>query len=248
MSLDTTIEDESKNQISQALPKHFACSSLTRLSGGTANFVYRGLLSDTTKSIIIKHTKEHSASNPNFKIDIQRCHFEEAILRSLDSLLPYFQAGITVRTPQLLHFDAKEDIQIVEDLPNSVDLKTFLLSSVSNGISKSSARALGRALGSWLRSFHDWGNSNDRSECKETLSRNQTMKDLKFWVNYTMLLDTVKNFPTILDKNRHIFEKLHDFAAAELTQKEYDDEYGIIHGDFWTGKYVWNHSDLVISS
>jgi len=73
MSLDTTMEDESKNQISQALPKHFACSSLTRLSGGTANFVYRGLLSDATKSIIIKHTKEHSASNPNFKIDIQRC-------------------------------------------------------------------------------------------------------------------------------------------------------------------------------
>lgn len=139
-------------------------------------------------------------------------------------------------------------MQIVEDLPNSVDLKTFLLSKVSSGISKSSARSLGRALGSWLRSFHDWGNSNNRDECKETLSRNQTMKDLKFWVNYTMLLDTVKNFPTILDKNRDIFEKVHKFAATELTQKDCDDEYGIIHGDFWTGKYVYGHSVPYLSS
>lgn len=74
------------------------------------------------------------------------------------------------------------------------------------------------------------------------------MKDLKFWVNYTMLLDTVKNFPTILDKNRDIFERVHKFAATELTQKDCDDEYGIIHGDFWTGKYVYGHSVPYLSS
>lgn len=231
--------DEERDQITQSLlPTSFACSSLTRLSGGTANFVYRGTLSGTTKSIIIKHTKGHSASNPDFKIDSKRCRFEEAILRALDGLPPYSNADVTVKTPRVLHFDADTDTQILEDLPDSVDLKTFLLSSVSSGMSKSSAESLGRALGSWLRSFHDWGSNKDQAGCKATLSKNESMKELKFWVNYTILIDTIANFPHILEKSRHVFEEVRDFAAAELTKQDHGDEYGIIHGDFWTGNVL----------
>ena len=58
------------------------------------------------------------------------------------------------------------------------------------------------------------------------------MKDLKFWVNYTLLLDTIENFPDILEGNRDIFEKVRDLAAAELEQQSHDDGYGVIHGDF----------------
>lgn len=166
--------------------------------------------------------------------------FEEAILRALDGLPPYSNADVTVKTPRVLHFDADTDTQILEDLPDSVDLKTFLLSSVSSGMSKSSAESLGRALGSWLRSFHDWGSNKDQAGCKATLSKNESMKELKFWVNYTILIDTIANFPHILEKSRHVFEEVRDFAAAELTKQDHDDEYGIIHGDFWTGKYVYH--------
>lgn len=161
-----------------------------------------------------------------------------AILRALSGLPPYSEAGVTVKAPELLHFDSDTDTQIVEDLPDSVDLKTFLLSNVSSDVSKASAEALGRALGSWLRSFHDWGNNEDQSGCKATLGENESMKQLKFWVNYTMLIDTIANFPDILDQSRDVFEQVRDFAATELTKQNHDDEYGIIHGDFWTGKYA----------
>lgn len=63
------------------------------------------------------------------------------------------------------------------------------------------------------------------------------MKQLKFWVNYTMLIDTIANFPDILTQSRDVFEQVRDFAATELTKQNHDNEYGIIHGDFWTGKY-----------
>ncbi|CAI7646087.1 unnamed protein product [Penicillium pancosmium] len=220
MATNAAEQDGERDQISQSLlPTSFACSSLSRLSGGTANYVYRGTLSGSTKSIIIKHTKGHSASNPDFKIDSKRCHFEVAILRALSGLPPYSEAGVTVKAPELLHFDAETDTQIVEDLPDSVDLKTFLLSNVSSDVSKASAEAVGRALGSWLRSFHDWGNSKDQLGCKATLGENESMKQLKFW-------------------SRDVFEQVRDFAATELTKENHDDGFGIIHGDFWTGNVL----------
>lgn len=66
--------DEIREEIFQELLQtQFACSSLVRLSGGTANFVYRGQLASTNDSIIIKHTKDYLASNASFKLHITRC-------------------------------------------------------------------------------------------------------------------------------------------------------------------------------
>ncbi|KAJ5162553.1 Aminoglycoside phosphotransferase [Penicillium coprophilum] len=229
-------QDQVREKIAQQLfPTPFACSSLTRLSGGTANFVYRGILASSGQSIIIKHTKDHSASNPTFKIDLTRCHFEAAILRALDGLAIYTTGKIIVKSPRLLDFNRATDTQVVEDLPNSIDLKNFLLSEVSHNLSESSGRDLGSALGSWLRSFHLW--TAEKQLTKE-LGTNQEMKNLKFWVNYTLLINTIEDFPDILGEDRDIFEKVRDLAAAELERQTYDDGYGIIHGDFWTGNVL----------
>lgn len=66
-------KDEIRDQIAQELSKTpFACSSLSRLSGGNANFVYRGNPSSSPDSIVIKHSKDYVASNPNFKLDAKR--------------------------------------------------------------------------------------------------------------------------------------------------------------------------------
>jgi hypothetical protein len=67
-------KDEVRDEIAQELSQtSFACSSLTRLSGGTANFVYRGTPASSPDSIIIKHTKSYVASNLSFKLDPKRC-------------------------------------------------------------------------------------------------------------------------------------------------------------------------------
>jgi hypothetical protein len=165
-------------------------------------------------------------------------YFEEAILQALNDLPPSIQENITVRTPVLLNFDKETNTQILEDLPNSVDLKNFLISDLSDGITDSMARTLGHAMGSWLRAFHTWGNQSAQLKTKETIAGNTAMRDLKFYINYTMLIDTIPNFPGILEESRDVFEKVRDMAADELKNIDDTDDYGIIHGDFWTGKYV----------
>lgn len=60
----------------------FVCSSLSRLSGGTANFVYRGTpTTGNPESIIIKHTENYLSSNSSFQLDAARCVCLESILR-----------------------------------------------------------------------------------------------------------------------------------------------------------------------
>lgn len=90
MATDADIE---ASVLAQLASTDYACSSITRLNGGTANFVYRGVLSnpegfignntssreeetDTTdekKNVIIKHTKDFVALSRDFKLDVQRC-------------------------------------------------------------------------------------------------------------------------------------------------------------------------------
>ena len=150
----------------------------------------------------------------------------------------YTNGKISVKTPRLLDFNQETDTQVLEDLPNSIDLKNFLLSGVSDDLPESSGRALGGALGSWLKLFHQWTAEEQQMESTRLLGENKVMRDLKFWVNYTMLMDTIENFPGILEEGRDIFEKVRGLAVAELERQSHDDGYGIIHGDFWTGKYA----------
>lgn len=57
----------------------YACSSLSLVSGGNANFTYRGnLLSPLTddtyspETIIVKHAEPYIASNPEWELDVGR--------------------------------------------------------------------------------------------------------------------------------------------------------------------------------
>nr|QCL09110.1 DmxR19 [Cryptosporiopsis sp. 8999] len=78
MALQQAEKNQFGTQIAQELSETlYACSSLTLLSGGTANFLFRGVLAqplqDGTKTIIIKHSKEFVSANRHFQLDVSRC-------------------------------------------------------------------------------------------------------------------------------------------------------------------------------
>jgi hypothetical protein len=71
---DQDVKDAVAKELSDS---PYPCSTLTQLSGGTANFVYRGVLSeplqDGKTTVIVKHTEDYVASNRDFKLSAQRC-------------------------------------------------------------------------------------------------------------------------------------------------------------------------------
>jgi hypothetical protein len=69
----------------------------------------------------------------------------------------------------------------------------------------------------------------------KAMEKNEVMRDIKFMVNYDNLVKMVDQFPALLKESQHIFREVRDMAAAELGRKD-GKGFGVIHGDFWSGK------------
>jgi hypothetical protein len=140
----------------------------------------------------------------------------------------------TVRAPRLHYFSAASNTQVQEYLPNALSLKDYALKHFSDPASSSSRKPvcleLGRSLGGWLRAFHQRASSL----LPEVVKANEPMQQLKHYVNYGTLVDTVANFPSLLGDARETFEEIKEATARELQQSP--DLLKVIHGDFWTGK------------
>ncbi|KAI1159877.1 kinase-like domain-containing protein [Nemania serpens] len=253
MSLLEQEIDTIVSNISQELSATpFACSSLTRLTNGTTNFVFRGELtkpisvggseggrSDTT-TVIIKYAAPYAAVNKNLAIDASRAFYEESMLYALND----FHSGTTaaVKSPQLHLFIRDANIQVLEDSPGAVDLKTYFVSPTANDVLPAPvAASIGRDVGAWLRAFHDWSFS-PKSGLKD-LGDNEPMRKLKYAITYDSYLKVLGNsFPDLLEGHRETLEQVKAAATEEFekTSKEesWGKDWGFIHGDFWTGNVL----------
>ncbi|KAI0851798.1 kinase-like domain-containing protein [Daldinia vernicosa] len=224
----------------------YEASSLDVLSGGTANFIYRASLiqplEDGTQQVAVKHSEDYIATSPGFKLTLSRCRIEEECLKALsafpivgraDENDPY---NFIVRTPRLYHFDETNNTQVQEYLQNGIDLKMHTLTVVSGAdleTTKHQSLQLGKALGRWLKGFHNW--AAQQPELRQAVAANKELQQLKHTINFSWLLDRAKQFPNVLGSAEDIFEEVGKMAAAEL---EDDNQLQVIHGDFWTGNIL----------
>ncbi|KAI0122121.1 kinase-like domain-containing protein [Daldinia grandis] len=224
----------------------YEASSLDVLSGGTANFIYRATLTQPlrygTKEVAVKHSEDYIATSPNFKLTLSRCRIEEECLKALstfpiigkaDDNDPY---NFIVKTPKLYHFDETSNTQVQEYLQNSIDLKMHTLTVISGAdpeITRHQSLQLGKALGRWLKGFHNW--AAEQPELRRAVATNKELQRLKHTINFWWLLDRVKQFPNVLGGAEDVFEQVGKMAVAEL---EDDTQLQVIHGDFWTGNIL----------
>ncbi|KAF3059620.1 hypothetical protein GL218_04456 [Daldinia childiae] len=224
----------------------YEASSLDVLSGGTANFIYRATLiqslEDSTQEVAVKHSEDYVATSPGFKLTLSRCRIEEECLKAL-SVFPIVDKAdendsynFIVRTPKLYHFDEANNTQVQEYLQNGIDLKMHTLTVESGAdpeITKHQSLQLGKALGRWLKGFHGW--AARQPKLRQVVAANKELQQLKHTINFSWLMDRVNQFPNVLGGAEGVFKEVGKMAAAEL---EDDSQLQVIHGDFWTGKYL----------
>jgi hypothetical protein len=98
---------------------------------------------------------------------------------------------------------------------------------------KAQCHGLGRGLGRWLRSFHEWAVKPEQASLMAAALSNNQLKAIKHMTYYEHLIQFIDRFPTLLGDSRDTLEKVKAMADAEL---EDDSTLQVVHGDFWTGK------------
>jgi hypothetical protein len=241
-----------KQTLDSLQDSNYACKTLEKLSGGYDNFVYRGVLinslKDGSKTIIIKHSEAYAAFHKAFELSIDRCVslgfsteqeerltcfgqiIEYEMISALQQTLPSTsKPSISVETPKALNFFESTKTQIHCDFTSSIDLKAYLL---TQKVTQSQASDLGFALGSWTRTFHHSGMAPEQIQLRFDITRNQKMKDVKYYLNYERLRGKANQYPEILRECEDILEDI-----IRDTRTIFNEDDGcIIHGDFWTGE------------
>ncbi|KAM0436192.1 hypothetical protein ACHAPT_003084 [Fusarium lateritium] len=220
----------------------FAVSSLTKLTGGTGNFMYHATLENPSSEypdvVVIKQGEAYVATNPSFPLATSRCVVEQESLIHLAALPPATTPSFTVSTPTVYHFNRESNTQVQEYLTNAVSLKNYALKHYAAPTPESlrpQCEQLGHDLGVWLRAFHSWSQEPGQAALREVFAENKEMQALKHMINYQQLLQKVDQHPSILSDVRDVLQGISDLAAKEL-----EDETALnpIHGDFWTGNVL----------
>ncbi|KAL7933072.1 kinase-like domain-containing protein [Trichoderma chlorosporum] len=225
----------------------YACSSLSQLSSRPGNFVYRGVLVHpflvqdevAIRTVIIKHSVNFE--NANVTKHIECCNFEELLLNVIPQPLIRTDTTTMVKTPRLYILKRESNIQILEDFVTTNGLKSVLVSSEANDVLPSCHLvSLGRALGSWLRALHEWAAAPDQANVRAQIWQNDPMRKTKYLYTYHGFLNVLEEYPELLKGHRQILEIVRDTIAKEYEKSsaEEDENFGLIHGDFWSGNIL----------
>ena len=150
-----------------------------------------------------------------------------------------------VITPRLLLADRTANLMVMEDVAGMTDLHSIMKSNNANAqVPVPAAAAIGKTLGAWLRRFHEWGSAPEQSILVEKVAQNRSMRNLKLKITYDIFIGVIEDFPDIMGDLRSILDEIRQMAVGEFAKEPGHDSkagWGLIHGDFWTGKYVSNH-------
>ncbi|KAF4438586.1 hypothetical protein FACUT_4861 [Fusarium acutatum] len=207
----------------------FACSSLIRLSGGSANYVYRGILIHAMpargdvwdmESVIVKHSLDHVPGDAEFKLGLSRC----------------------IPVTYFLDLNAQRGIAVQQDFRHSTDIASIIRSTELSSLwTQSQALSISQEIGHWLRHFHERASEPKQADFRSRVGCNEPMQRLKHEVTYGTFTDVLKKFPDILEKNYGVLERVKERAELELQNLISGKDglnRGMIHGDCWMGNVL----------
>ncbi|KAK0649976.1 kinase-like domain-containing protein [Cercophora newfieldiana] len=220
----------------------FECRELLPLSGGNANYVFRGRLTTPLEGgvdeVLVKHGEAYLSRDNSFSLPTSRCVIESKALSVLGSLSPSDPSNewCSVKTPTMYRFDPETNTQVQEYLADGIDLKNYALKYFEPHTSptkKAQCLGLGRGLGQWLKQFHEWAGQS--SELRSNAAENKLLQRLKHSTYYDYLIQMIDKFPKVLSQAQGVFE-----AVKTMSEKELEDDSVLqaVHGDFWTGNVL----------
>ena len=193
--------------------------SLTQLSGGTANFVYR-MEEKSGASKIIKNAEPYIATAPQVPFPVDRMDFEH---RALTQIPSHLQLNNHISMPEVYRYDTEKHVLMMSDGGASTLKDSYTDPEVN-------VQEYGRQLGAWLAALHEKTKTLN-------ISNNTTAKGI-YRFSYNNLSQTAKAFALDPELGKRINEKYGNLLAT-------DDEC-VCHGDFWPGNVLVGSRGLMV--
>ena len=203
--------------------KNIEHTTVTLLTGGTANYVYRVLLSDG-RAVIYKHAAPYLHSNKAFAFDPTRMNYEHRILTALPPVLKAQLPDSAVRPVGCYSYDQEAKLLCIED-GGERELK-FAYSDRRLDVKK-----IGGELGRWIAALHTCSTKLSLSlKDEEDLKANNRIGVAIYRHSYQNLSTALANFGHDVELGKYINE---EFGSRLATEDEC-----VCHGDFWPGNVL----------
>lgn len=144
-----------------------------------------------------------------------------------------------IKAPRILLYDRETNTQVLEDFSNTAGFKMMLFSPNADTLMPRSSRStIGRHVGSWLQSFHTWASAPEQAALRARILQDDPIRILKRGITYDGFLGVLQNYPALLEGHEKTLETIRDVMTSEFEKSpiEGDENWGLIHGDLWSGK------------
>ncbi|KAF9908518.1 hypothetical protein BX616_000123 [Lobosporangium transversale] len=238
--------------ILQYLQSHDETRSIVavrKLSGGNANYVYRGTITEPCidlfggrSTVVIKHAADHSATSREMALYVDRMAFERTILGIVADANNNKNSNkedenietVIVKVPRVLYWDHKSNIVIQEDAGmKSTHLKEFI-SSLAQPPSPRLTKEIGSSLGEFIARLHLYG-FRHRSELYPNKMANTEALGLSRLILYDQFPKAASKY---MEDQPQFDRDVIDLASKWGGDRLMNEPETLAHGDFWPGNFL----------
>ncbi|KAF9101760.1 hypothetical protein BGX27_011346 [Mortierella sp. AM989] len=223
--------------------------AVKKLSGGNANYVYRGTIAEPLadlfggrSTVVIKHAAGHSASQRQMALYTDRMVFEQTALgivadasdtKNNNKEDENIETAI-VKAPRVLYWDYENNIVIQEDAGiKSTHLKEFI-SSHAQPPSPRLAKEIGSSLGEFIARLHLYG-FRHRSELYPNKMANTEALSLSRLILYDRFPEAASKY---MEDQPQFDRDVIDLASKWGGDRLMNEPETLAHGDFWPGNFL----------
>ncbi|KAG0250835.1 hypothetical protein DFQ27_009173 [Actinomortierella ambigua] len=222
--------------------------AVKKLSGGNANYVYRGTIAEPRadmlggrSTVVIKHAAGHSASHRQMALFTDRMVFEQTVLgivadasdNNKDDDDERIETAI-VKAPRVFYWDHENNVVVQEDAGvKSTHLKEFI-SSHTQPPSPRLAKEIGSSLGEFIAHLHLYG-LRHRSELYPTKMANTEALGLSRLILYDQCPKAASKY---MEDQPQFDRDVIDQACKWGGDRLMNEPETLAHGDFWPGNFL----------
>ncbi|KAI9505264.1 kinase-like domain-containing protein [Coemansia spiralis] len=241
-------------------------STITKLTGGYINHVWRVTNNKNGKSVIVKYAGKTMAALPEAEFSVERMEFEakglalfgalpdtlknDPILRAVNELGKKFAGASDVHLPRLLYYDRSIPFVVIEDLGDLKSYEDWCIGKDVHKAEQADIEFVCKIIGQWIACLHGFGYEN--FSALKPYFTNTPARDALGDVFYNSFCSRIVEHTAFADR-RELADIVREFKAEITTLADCSEQKGgsnpctLLFGDLWSGSVLFDKHKRIVN-